>query len=40
VYEPYLLQQGYLERTARGRQIPGKKIALLLKKYNGQDSIF
>jgi len=40
VYEPYLLQQGYLERTPRGRQIPGKKLPLLHKKYSGQNSIF
>mgnify|MGYP003455480932 CR=1 FL=1 len=40
VYEPYLLQQGYLERTPRGRQIPSKKLAMLHKKYNGQNSIF
>jgi Holliday junction DNA helicase RuvB len=39
VYEPYLLQQGYLERTPRGRQIPGKKLPLLHKKYNGQYTI-
>ena len=39
VYEPYLLQQGYLERTPRGRQIPGKRLALLMQKYNGQKYI-
>ncbi len=40
VYEPYLLQQGYLERTPRGRQIPAKRLPLLLQKINGQNSIF
>jgi holliday junction DNA helicase RuvB len=40
VYEPYLLQQGYLERTPRGRQIPGKKLPFLHKKYSGQNNIF
>lgn len=40
VYEPYLLRQGYLEKTARGRQIPAKRLALLIKKYVGQESLF
>jgi len=40
VYEPYLLQQGYLERTPRGRQIPGNKLPFLHKKYSGQNNIF
>ncbi len=39
VYEPYLLRLGYLEKTARGRQIPGKRLAHLIKKYLGQDSL-
>ena len=28
VYEPYLLRKGYLEKTARGRQIPHTKLPL------------
>jgi Holliday junction DNA helicase RuvB len=39
VYEPYLLRQGYLEKTARGRQIPAKRLPHLIKKYLGQDSL-
>jgi Holliday junction DNA helicase, RuvB subunit len=38
VYEPYLLQQGYLEKTPRGRQIPVKKLAELKCKILGQKS--
>ena len=37
VYEPFLLRQGYLEKTPRGRQIPYKKVPFLQKKYFGQD---
>ena len=29
VYEPYLLQQGYLKRTPRGREITEKTIIYL-----------
>ena len=36
VYEPYLLRQGYLEKTPRGRQIAYKKLPFLQKKYFGQ----
>lgn len=36
VYEPFLLRKGYLEKTARGRQIPAKKLPLLKQKYLGQ----
>ena len=36
VYEPYLLRQGYLEKTPRGRQISYKKLPFLQKKYFGQ----
>ena len=39
VYEPYLLREGYLEKTARGRQISYKKLPFLQKKYFGQDGI-
>jgi holliday junction DNA helicase RuvB len=37
VYEPFLLQQGYLEKTARGRQIGYKKLPFLKRKYFGQE---
>lgn len=39
VYEPYLLREGYLEKTARGRQISYKKVPFLQKKYFGQETI-
>lgn len=37
VYEPFLLQEGYLEKTPRGRQINYKKLPFLKKKFFGQD---
>lgn len=40
VYEPYLLRQGFLEKTPRGRQIPGNKLLILQKKFLGQHDIF
>lgn len=39
VYEPYLLRQGYLEKSPRGRTLSHSKRAYLTKKYLGQDSI-
>ncbi len=39
VYEPYLLQQGFLEKTSKGRQIPYSKLLQLQKKFLGQESI-
>ncbi len=39
VYEPFLLRQGFLEKTARGRQIPAKKVPSLRSKYLGQQTI-
>jgi len=39
VYEPFLLRMGYLEKTARGRQISYKKLPFLKKKYFGQDML-
>lgn len=39
VYEPFLLRQGYLEKTARGRQISYKKLPFLQKKYFGQTTV-
>lgn len=39
VYEPYLLRQGYLEKTPRGRQITYKKLPFLQQKYFGQAAI-
>lgn len=40
VYEPFLLRMGYLEKTARGRQIPHKKLPLLKQKFLGQKAMF
>jgi holliday junction DNA helicase RuvB len=39
VYEPFLLRKGYLEKTARGRQIPHSKRTLLRKKFLGQQHV-
>ncbi|MBT3456470.1 Holliday junction branch migration DNA helicase RuvB [bacterium] len=39
VYEPFLMRKGYLERTARGRQIPYKRLIYLKRKYLGQDTL-
>jgi Holliday junction DNA helicase RuvB len=33
MYEPFLLRQGYLQKTARGRQIPDSILPFLQKKY-------
>lgn len=40
VYEPYLIRQGFLEKSSKGRQIPYKKLPYLKKKYIGQDNLF
>ncbi|MDP3888923.1 MAG: Holliday junction branch migration DNA helicase RuvB [bacterium] len=40
VYEPFLLRKGYLEKTARGRQIVTKKLPYLTKKLLGQNTLF
>ena len=40
VYEPYLLRKGYLEKTARGRQIPHTKLLHLKNKFLGQKTLF
>ncbi|MGE0010234.1 MAG: Holliday junction branch migration DNA helicase RuvB [Candidatus Babeliales bacterium] len=39
VYEPYLLRKGYLEKTARGRQIPRLLLPKLNQRFNGQITI-
>ncbi|MGB8467731.1 MAG: Holliday junction branch migration DNA helicase RuvB [Candidatus Babeliales bacterium] len=39
VFEPFLMRQGLLEKTARGRQIPPKALLQLRKKYFGQQSL-
>jgi holliday junction DNA helicase RuvB len=39
VYEPYLLQQGFLEKNSKGRQIPATKFLSLQKKFLGQNTI-
>jgi len=36
VYEPYLLKEGFLEKTSKGRQIPHGKLIHLQKKFLGQ----
>lgn len=40
VYEPFLMRIGYLERTARGRQIPYKVLPYLKSIYHGQKTVF
>lgn len=40
VYEPFLLRKGYLEKTARGRQIPHKKLPHLKQRFLGQQILF
>lgn len=45
VCEPYLIRQGLLQKTARGRQIPARKMLLLRKKLlneevSGQSGLF
>ena len=39
VYEPFLLRKGYLEKTARGRQIPYKRLPLLKQQFLGQNTL-
>ncbi|HVW98890.1 MAG TPA: Holliday junction DNA helicase RuvB C-terminal domain-containing protein, partial [Candidatus Babeliaceae bacterium] len=39
VHEPFLLRQGYLEKSARGRQIPSKTLPYLYAKYCNQNFI-
>ncbi len=40
VIEPFLLRKGYLEKTARGRQIPHTALLQLKKRFLGQNSLF
>ncbi len=40
VYEPFLMRKGYLEKSARGRQIPQKTLPYLKNKYFGQLTVF
>lgn len=39
VYEPFLLRKGYLEKTARGRQIPRLLLPTLNQRFNGQTTL-
>ncbi len=40
VYEPYLLQQGFLEKNSKGRQIPSARFLQLQKKFCNTNSLF
>ncbi|MCL5436650.1 MAG: Holliday junction branch migration DNA helicase RuvB [Candidatus Dependentiae bacterium] len=40
VYEPFLMRKGYIEKTARGRQIPRTVIPQLVQKCGGQQGLF
>ncbi len=39
VHEPFLIRKGYLEKTARGRQIPYKILPYLKSKFCGQQML-
>ncbi len=39
VYEPFLMREGYLEKTPRGRQIAHHMLIKLKKNYTGQQTI-
>lgn len=39
VHEPFLMRQGYIEKTPRGRKIPQKKFEELYTKKTGQNSL-
>lgn len=39
VYEPYLLKEGFLEKTSRGRQIPSQKYLFLQNHLLGQKNL-
>jgi holliday junction DNA helicase RuvB len=39
VCEPFLMRQGLLEKTSRGRQIPHQQLPLLVKKFLGQQTL-
>jgi Holliday junction DNA helicase RuvB len=39
VNEPFLLRKGYLEKSARGRQIPAKKLPFFKKRFLGQETL-
>ncbi len=38
-YEPFLMRIGYLEKTAKGRQIPHKMVPFLRERFLGQKNI-
>ncbi|HEX2977926.1 MAG TPA: Holliday junction branch migration DNA helicase RuvB [Candidatus Babeliales bacterium] len=40
VIEPFLMRKCYLEKTARGRQIPHKALSYLRNKFLGQKDLF
>jgi Holliday junction DNA helicase RuvB len=39
VYEPFLIRQGYLEKTPRGRRIPVKRYREYAQKAQGQQTL-
>ncbi|NBV40295.1 Holliday junction branch migration DNA helicase RuvB [bacterium] len=39
-YEPFLIREGFLEKTPKGRQIPHKKLPYLQNKLLGQKNLF
>lgn len=40
VYEPFLMREGYIEKTSRGRQIPAHRLQKMQLNKNGQKNIF
>ena len=39
VYEPFLIRQGFLQKTPRGRQVPPRMIPFLKQKFLGQATL-
>lgn len=39
VYEPFLMRMGYIEKTARGRQIPATRLPFLQQRFIGQNTL-
>ena len=40
VYEPFLIKEGYIKRTPRGREVTGHAYEHLGKYRDGQNSLF
>jgi Holliday junction DNA helicase RuvB len=40
VYEPFLIREGFMAKTHRGRVITAKGLEILGRKHGGQESLF